>query len=171
MWLHNLHLSGLRPERSGAGSSRRRRGGLLIQVILGMLLLAVLATATYSYFRQSSARAEVMSWTSNLRLMSLEVRDAFPSPPGDRRGATDYLIARTRLDPRLYERNDVWFAGSARNYVELRIRTMSRQTCQRLAQSPALFGSHLKEITCPAGSNSSMRFQFWLKNASSNARS
>lgn len=56
---------------------RRKRGGMLIQFVLGLLLLAGLLASSYSHFSQASARREVMAWQPTIALLQEVLLDVY----------------------------------------------------------------------------------------------
>lgn len=71
----------------GAAVMRRSRGGMLIQVILGTLLLAGLLAGAYSYYRKGDLDRQIMDVQTRMNLIVWEINRAYGSV-GSYRGIT-----------------------------------------------------------------------------------
>lgn len=60
-----------------AHCDRRKRGGLLIDVILGLLLLVGLLAGAYAYFQQGSSSSEQSALNSRFVALSADVRQQY----------------------------------------------------------------------------------------------
>ncbi len=78
------------PAAAPAVASRRKRGGLLIDIILGLLLLVGLLYGAYSYFQQGSTSRDLAAMNSRFIALSSEVRAQYAN-------ATTYGAANANI--------------------------------------------------------------------------
>lgn len=132
--------------------SRRRRGGMLIGVILGLILLAGLLASVLSYNQQASTTAETMKLNNNAFLISNEVRQLWSERPGHgRRDWTEDVMAVSGLDPNAFSGMQVWFVNDVTDAFQLRFTDISPAVCRRMQKSLDSFGAGVRTISCMNG--------------------
>lgn len=112
-------------------ASRRKRGGLLIDIILGLLLLVGLLYGAYSYFQQGSTSRDLASINSRFIALSSEVRAQYANSV-DYPATINATNVRTNSTIKPAEFRNVTIAGSGGNTFTIAIGNLTNVICTRL---------------------------------------
>lgn len=111
--------------------NRRRRGGLLIDIILGFLLLGGLLYGAYSYFQQGSTSGDLATMNSRFVALSAEVRAQNQHLVNYPTTITAANVRAASTMPEAHFRN-VAIAGSGGNTFTITITNIDEVVCTRL---------------------------------------
>ena len=128
-----------------AMASRRKRGGLLLDIILGLLLLVGLIYGAYSYFQQGSTSQDLSSMNSRFVALSSEVRAQYANASGGYTtgNITTAVQGASTIKPSEFRNVTITGAG---NSFTIAISNLSTVVCTRLSTSD--LGPRSSGATC-----------------------
>ena len=147
-----------------ASTRERQRGGLLLNVLLGMVLLAALVAGAYASFQQASAQNEVMRVVKNSHYLSSEVRAlARTTAQNSGQAWSEAISALVHAAPSQFDAFTLHLDPLDSNIFELRFAGLDNTTCRRLRDNPAMLGPGLSGVRCRNAGRVSIAYQFTLR--------
>lgn len=135
--------------RPASVGSRRTRGGLLISVVLGLLLLMSLLAGTYGYFRQGADAREVSRITQKAQVASAEARMMWKHTLSASSGGWAAELANiATIAPHNFNGMQIHVDPTDSNIFELRFSNVDAGTCRRLRDRAGILGPGLHNVRC-----------------------
>lgn len=141
--------------------ARRQRGGLLVNVLLGMALLGALVAGAYASFQQAGTQDDIMRVVKNSHYLSNEVRAlAKTTAPNSGQAWSDAISALVVAAPSQFDAFTLHLDPVDSNIFELRFSGLGNTTCRRLRANPAILGPGLMGVRCRNADRVFIAYQF-----------